>query len=316
METLTYSFIIPCYNEEKDIGNTIDACLRQKYNGEYEIILIDDASKDNTSAVICRYLNKSNKLTFIKNDCNKGVSYSRNRGIQKASGDILIFLNADELPDEIYLTKINCLFQRGADYVFPQTIVENDTTSYGFYRQAYRNSTYTRNNMIMWSQGFACRKKVIIEAGMFNTSYPGCGGEDWDLVSKIDKLTYCRVTDFSIIVKHKLPEKTKEIIWHMFNRGRGTANYQLIYCNVNPLKFMTKKLAVPLCLLFILFVSPICFFLAVLPGVLKFILKSYEMTKRIEDVPRLLLMNTCNLVVRNLGYYYTMWRGVKMKNYA
>lgn len=176
VKNLTYSFIIPCYNEEKDIGNTLDACLKQTFEGEYQIIVVDDASKDNTSDVINSYLHKSNKIIFIKNEFNKGVSYSRNSGIQKASGDILIFLNADELPDENYLTNINRLIQRGADYVFPQTTVDNGSTLYGMYRQAYRQFTYTRDNMIMWSQGFACRKKIIIEVGMFDSSYPGCGG--------------------------------------------------------------------------------------------------------------------------------------------
>lgn len=312
MKKLSYSFIIPCFNEEKDIGNTIDACLKQAFDGEYQIILVDDASIDSTSVILNEYLSRSSRILYMQNERNMGVSYSRNRGIQSASGEILIFLNADELPDENYLININRLFERGADYVFPQTIVNNDATLYGIYRQAYRQSTYTRENMIMWSQGFACKKTIVMEVGMFDSTYPGCGGEDWDLVSKIDKLSYCRVTDFSIIVKHNVPEKAKEIIWHMYNRGRGTANYHLIYCHVSSVKILLKFLIRLFCFLAVFLTSRLSFLIFLSPIILSFVLKSYEMAKSINQEKsffRILFMNVCNVFFRSIGYYYTIWKG-------
>ena len=87
------SIIIPLYNEEKYIKDAINSILEQDYSN-YEIIVIDDGSTDNSYNIVNNIKDKRIKLFRFKK--NKGVGEARNLGIKKASGDYLAFLDADD----------------------------------------------------------------------------------------------------------------------------------------------------------------------------------------------------------------------------
>ena len=247
---MKYSFIIPMYNEINDIANTVQHCIQQK-NGDYswEIVLIDDCSTDGTFEYCYKEFSSYPNIHLMRNEVNKGVSYTRNIGVEAAAGDIVIFLNADELVDSCFIQKINQHYVNSADYVFPLSRVYNRTSPYGCFRDCYRLKKYNRPNMFMWSQGFSCKKECFSKVGGFDTRYPGCGGEDWDFVSRLDMLYLNRVVDWSITVQHTVPEEAGNVLWHMYNRGRGSSYYDFIYNKKNPLKHLLKKCAYILFLL-------------------------------------------------------------------
>ena len=83
--------IIPCYNEEKTIDQTIAKVLNQE--NIKEIIIIDDNSTDNSINVIKKVA--SNKILIIRNHKNFGKGYCVIEGIRKASGDIILIQDAD-----------------------------------------------------------------------------------------------------------------------------------------------------------------------------------------------------------------------------
>ena len=84
-------------NSEKYIERTINSILNQTYKN-YEIILIDDCSTDNTISKCMKYLNKNVKLINLQK--NLGVSNARNVGLQNAIGDFIIFLDSDDWLDK------------------------------------------------------------------------------------------------------------------------------------------------------------------------------------------------------------------------
>ena len=86
------SVIIPLYNKQKNITTTIDSVLKQSFTN-FEILVIDDGSTDNSLLVVQQYNDKRLILIVKKNG---GVSSARNYGIQKAKGDFLFFLDADD----------------------------------------------------------------------------------------------------------------------------------------------------------------------------------------------------------------------------
>jgi len=309
------SFIVPCYNEEQDIVNTIKACLAQNYKKEYEIILIDDGSKDNTLDILHKYSKENKNVKVLSYGGNKGVSFARNYGIEKSEGEILIFLNADEIPPVNFLSLIEKHFDEGADYLFPQTEVSNKSSIYGLYREAYRRNKYIFPNMVLWSQGFACRKSVLNQIEGFNTNYPGCGGEDWDIVTRIEELAKKRVVDWSITVKHRVPEKANEVMWHMFNRGRGTANFDLIRMKRSSRAILTKALLnVSLLSLVFLFHTKLIV-IALLYFLYKHLVYSYKITKKINSTNRVLsvaFMSFLNKGLRFIGYYYTVIKSIRI----
>lgn len=90
-----FSIIIPCYNLEKYVHKTIVSVLKQNYEN-FELILIDDGSTDNTYKIIKSYEDKDKRVKVFTKQ-NGGVSSARNLGIKKAEGENILFLDGDDL---------------------------------------------------------------------------------------------------------------------------------------------------------------------------------------------------------------------------
>ena len=88
------SVIIPVYNKQEFIEDTIKSVLMQTYEN-LEIILVDDASTDNSVKIIEKYLRKNIKLIKLKE--NLGVAIARNTAIEKARGKYIALLDADDM---------------------------------------------------------------------------------------------------------------------------------------------------------------------------------------------------------------------------
>lgn len=89
------SVIIPAYNAQSEIGRCLNSIINQVYKN-IEIIIIDDASKDNTRDIIKKYTQKDNRIIPFYQTVNKGVSASRNTGLMAATGDYIIFVDSDD----------------------------------------------------------------------------------------------------------------------------------------------------------------------------------------------------------------------------
>ncbi len=90
------SIIIPCYNCEKVVGETLESVEYQTYDN-IELICVNDGSKDNTAAELEKYAESSRFAFRIINQENGGVSVARNRGIEEAKGEYILFLDADDI---------------------------------------------------------------------------------------------------------------------------------------------------------------------------------------------------------------------------
>lgn len=90
-----FSIITPTYNRAYIIGKAIDSVLKQNFDN-WEMIIVDDGSTDNTEAVIKKYIYSSSKIVYFKLDKNAGPNVARNFGSEKANGEWLIFLDSDD----------------------------------------------------------------------------------------------------------------------------------------------------------------------------------------------------------------------------
>ena len=119
--TVDLSIIIPIYNSQKYLKKCLDSVCHEikKNNKNIEVILIDDASADN-SKKICRIYKK--KFTFIKyiySKKNLGVSVSRNKGIKKSKGNYILFLDSDDQLSSNSINYIlNVIVNSSIDYYF------------------------------------------------------------------------------------------------------------------------------------------------------------------------------------------------------
>jgi len=95
------SIIMPSYNTERFLVETIDSVLNQTYS-HWELIIVDDCSTDNTDDCVRTYLTDP-RIRYFKNETNSGAAVSRNRALREARGRWIAFLDSDDLwtPDKL-----------------------------------------------------------------------------------------------------------------------------------------------------------------------------------------------------------------------
>ena len=98
-----FTVVIPLYNKELSIRNTIQTVLNQTYQ-DFEIVVINDGSTDKGVKIVESI--KDNRIRLIQQE-NQGVSAARNRGIKEANYDWIAFLDADDLWEVNHLEEIN-----------------------------------------------------------------------------------------------------------------------------------------------------------------------------------------------------------------
>lgn len=128
------SVIVPAFNAEKYLDRSIKSIINQTYEN-LEIIIIDDASKDNTKKIIQKYASLDSRIRPIYSEMNRGVSKSRNMGLQSFTGDYVLFMDADD-----YIVKnaiermINASIKYKADVIdsYHLMIYSNNDKTYYF----------------------------------------------------------------------------------------------------------------------------------------------------------------------------------------
>lgn len=90
------SIITPCYNSQDYISETINSVLNQTYTN-WELIIVDDYSQDNSTSIIKKFQKENSKITLIENSNNLGAAYTRNKATEVANGDYIAFLDSDDL---------------------------------------------------------------------------------------------------------------------------------------------------------------------------------------------------------------------------
>lgn len=168
-----FSIIIPLYNKEEFISQTLQSVLGQSFT-DYEVIIINDASTDGSLALAQKFERPG--IRIINHPKNKGLSAARNTGIKHAAGNYVAFLDADDLLDPSYLEKMNQLISRfpeagifGVNYVeswaggvqiqhpfnVSTGIIEN------FYESNLRQPIYAPS-------GLCVKKEVFEKAGYYD----------------------------------------------------------------------------------------------------------------------------------------------------
>lgn len=164
MEKGLVSIITPIYNGEKYICETIVSVLKQTYP-KWEMIVVDDGSKDNSAAVVREYAEKDSRITLVQQP-NGGSASARNNGIRRANGQYIALLDADDLWEPEFLeSQLNLMKEKEA-LVVHASYKRIDETS----REILR--PYTAKKIVTYKQ-MQMTNHIACLTGLYDTSKYG-----------------------------------------------------------------------------------------------------------------------------------------------
>ena len=166
------SFIIPTYNAEKTIQNTINSILKQSETSlEYEIIVVDDGSTDNTKKLI-QELESNQKIKYYSKE-NSGVADTRNFGVQKSNGEYIIFVDSDDYVSQNLLKDIEPYIKQNIDLIkWNPLFVDENKEILSTPKSAYFdivtgeegfNLLFGKDNLIDCLWNYAIKKEIMLE---------------------------------------------------------------------------------------------------------------------------------------------------------
>ncbi|NJY63957.1 glycosyltransferase family 2 protein [Salinimicrobium sp. CDJ15-81-2] len=175
------SIVIPTYNRGNILPVAIDSVLKQTHSN-WELILIDDGSTDNSREVVEPYLTDE-RITYYFKD-NSGVSAARNKGIDLANGQYIIFLDSDDYFDKELLENVNQELTNQPDLVCWEVIKIIDSKTK--YWKARELGGMYRNIRATFLAGSVCYKKdTLINHGGFDPKISF--GENYELGQRISR---------------------------------------------------------------------------------------------------------------------------------
>ncbi|MGA3103121.1 MAG: dolichyl-phosphate beta-glucosyltransferase [Terriglobales bacterium] len=138
---MTYSFVIPAYNESSRIRPTLDALLRytQEQSWDVEILVVNDGSTDDTAQVVREYGKQHPQILLVENPGNRGKGYSVRNGMLHARGDVCLFTDADLSSPMTEAPKLFAAIAQGADIAIGSRWLRTElqTERQPLYRQAF-----------------------------------------------------------------------------------------------------------------------------------------------------------------------------------
>ena len=171
------SIIIPTYNRAYLIGETLDSIIAQTYTN-WECILVDDGSTDNTLQTLNQYAKKDNRLKVFSRPKSlpKGANACRNYGFKNAKGTYINWFDSDDIMHEDFLLKKITAFKDYTDGVLHKNRYANyNLTRFRESKFKYTNSeslfyNYAMDEIEIQTSGFMWKKKYLKERTLFNES--------------------------------------------------------------------------------------------------------------------------------------------------
>ena len=116
---MKFSIVTICYNSEETIEETIQSVIMQDYS-DYEYIIVDGASTDNTLQIVNKYRGSISKCI---SEADKGISDAFNKGIELAEGEYITFLNSDDIMLPGTLSYVSKALNKNTDIIFGNVLI-------------------------------------------------------------------------------------------------------------------------------------------------------------------------------------------------
>lgn len=207
------SVIVPVYNGEKTILETIQSIQAQTFS-DFELIIINDGSTDGTLDVISTVNDDRLKVFSYENG---GLPVARNRGIRRCRGEFITFIDADDLwkPDklELQLAALEKNPEAGVAYSWTAFIDENSKFLFAWQPLYWEGNVYPElliRNFISSGSNIMVKRKYIEAAGEFDPSLKSV--EDWDYYLRLAALCpFVLVPKYQILYRRSSQSMTSKV---------------------------------------------------------------------------------------------------------
>lgn len=172
------SIITVCYNAEDFIEKAINSVIDQTYEN-IEYIIIDGNSSDNTISIINKY---KDRVHYFLSEPDKGVYDAMNKGIKAASGDILYFLNSDDLfYDKYVIENISKMFilNNETELLYGQILIKDNFTNESYIKTHENISKSFFVIDTICHQGIFFKADTFKKCGLFDDTYKIVGDYEW-----------------------------------------------------------------------------------------------------------------------------------------
>jgi glycosyltransferase involved in cell wall biosynthesis len=216
MSSPLISVIVPVYNAEITLRQCVDSILCQGYR-DFELLLIDDGSKDSSPAICDEYASKDNRVKAFHKE-NAGVSAARNKGLENASGEWITFIDSDDYISEDYFRGVEGCKQQLLITGFRDEVGGNVSDNVKMVSAIYQSPedvslfirTQVSSNMVLRGPWGKFYRREIIGNQVFNTQMKL--GEDTCFV--FDYLAKCsflevNASSYYVIRRGTVPDAIK-----------------------------------------------------------------------------------------------------------
>jgi glycosyltransferase involved in cell wall biosynthesis len=229
-EAPAVTIIMPTYNRGSYVGEAIDHLLElDSPVGRYEIVVVDDGSRDNTPDVLAAYADMDNVRVLRR--VNGGPAAARNTGIAASRGQVLAFTDDDCRPIKEWLSHLlAALESSGAAGVGGRTIPASATSLVSRFvaRRHLSELPNAVNGEVRWlvTCNAAFHREALLAVGGFDESYPVPGGEDTDLCSRLRGAGYRLGVAPDALVRHDHTWRSvRQFANTWYRYGRGDARH-------------------------------------------------------------------------------------------
>lgn len=240
---MKFSIIIPIYNSDKYLKECLESIMNQNYD-KYEVILINDGSKDNSKKICEKYCELNNRFKLINQE-NNGVSSARNNGIKEAKGDLILFIDSDDILEENALSFILDDFKQNDMLCFGYSILFKDHKNSVLCDQIIKDKKEIEKRILLndkiggylWNK---CFKASIIKDNniLFDENLHYCE----DLIFVMNYLKYCNNLMYINKILYMYRMRKSSVSYNFFNKKNVSLlnSYKILIDNVNDKKIVSK----------------------------------------------------------------------------
>lgn len=241
------SVVVPVYNDPEGIRTTLTSLIEQTDRSLFEVFVVDNDSTDETPTVIESFESNYPELISGLEETTVQSSYAaRNTGIERSSGDIVAFLDADETVEETWVADISQRFDElSVDYLgcnVRMSILQDCNSLWGRYDAVMGLPVrhYLEREQFAPTCALAVRREVFRQVGLFDETL--VSGGDKEFGKRVHEAGFTQKYADDIIVTHPVRETFREHIKKAARIGRGQTqlwqNHDLASHPISPLRFL------------------------------------------------------------------------------